>query len=136
MNLVTVMDQVGTQLDTISGLRVTDFPPDNINPPAGYVGLPEDYEFDKTYGRGMDRINNLPVIVAVSRWPDRQAFARAAEYAAGSGAKSVKAVLEAGAYSAFHTLTVTGVVFDVLTIGGTDYLGALFTLDITGQGSA
>lgn len=136
MNLATVMSQVGTQLATISGLRVTNFPPDRISPPAGWVGLPEDYEFDGAYGRGMDRITNLPVIVAVCRWPDRQAFDKVAEYAAGSGAKSVKQVLESGAYSAFHVLTVTHVVFDVLPVAGDDYLGALFTVDIAGKGSA
>lgn len=136
MNLTTVMTQVGTQLDTISGLRVFDFPPDNLTPPAAWIGYPEDYAYDETYGRGMDRITNLPVIVVVAKVSDRSAKAQVSAYANGSGASSVKAVLEAGAYSAFHVVRVTGVTFDVYTVAGTDYLAALFTLDIAGQGSA
>jgi hypothetical protein len=56
-------------------------------------------------------------------------------YCAGSGASSIKAVLEAGTYTAFDTVRVARVEFDVLTIGGTDYLAALFDLDIIGDGA-
>jgi hypothetical protein len=136
MNLADVMDQVGTQLDTIAGLRVHPFPPDRLSPPSAWLGYPEDYEFDKTYGRGMDRINNLPVVVAVAKVSDRKARDLIGVYVNGSGAKSVKAVLEAGTYTAFHTIRVASVNFDILTVGGDDYLAALFLVDIAGQGSA
>jgi len=136
MNLADVMTQVGARLDTIAGLNVFAFPPDNLHPPAAWIGYPEEYTFDETYGRGMDRITNLPVIVVVAKVSDRSARDEVGAYVNGAGAKSVKGVLESGAYSAFHTLRVTGVSFDVLTRGGTDYLAALFTVDIAGQGSA
>lgn len=136
MNLANVMDEVATQLDTIDGLRVFAFPPDNLNPPAAWLAYPEGYEYDATYGRGMDRITNLGVVVVVAKVSDRSARNQVGAYVDGSGASSVKAVLEAGTYTAFHTIRVTSVIFDVLTVGGTDYLGALFTLDIAGQGSA
>jgi hypothetical protein len=55
------------------------------------------------------------------------------EYAAGSGPKSIKAVLESGSYS--FALRVTQVEFESVTIGGVDYLAARFTLDIAGQGA-
>lgn len=136
MNLGDVMDEVAAQLDTITGLRVFAFPPDNLPPPAAWIAYPEGYEYDATYGRGMDRITNLGVVVAVGKVSDRSTRDLVSQYADGTGATSVKAVLQAGTYTAFHTLRVVDVTFDVLTRGGTDYLGALFTLDIAGQGSA
>lgn len=136
MNLDDVMDAVAAQLDTISGLRVFAFPPDSLSPPAAWIGYPEQYDYDATYGRGMDRISNLPLVVAVGKVSDRSARDLVGQYVNGSGAASVKAVLESGAYSAFHTLRVVSVNFDIITRGGTDYLAALFMLDIAGQGSA
>jgi hypothetical protein len=58
-----------------------------------------------------------------------------AAYADGSGARSVKAVLESGTYNAFDSIRVTGCEFDVLNVAGADYLAALFDLDIAGQGA-
>jgi hypothetical protein len=54
----------------------------------------------------------------------------------GSGASSVKAVLESGTYTAFEAVRVTGGEFDTVTIGGTDYLAVAFDLDIVGRGSS
>lgn len=136
MNLADVMDEVGARLDTIAGLRVFAFPPDSLSPPAAWIGYPEDYTYDETYGRGMDRITNLPVIVVVAKVSDRSARDQVGQYVDGSGAKSVKAVLESGTYTAFHTIRVVSVTFDILTRAGTDYLAALFMIDIAGQGSA
>jgi hypothetical protein len=136
MNLGDVMDQVAARLDTIDGLRVFAYPPDNLTPPAAWIAYPAAYEFDATYGRGMDRITDLGVVVAVGKVSDRSTRDLISQYTDGSGSASVKAVLQTGTYNAFHTLRVTEVTFDVLTRGGTDYLAALFTLDIAGQGSA
>jgi hypothetical protein len=136
MNLGDVMDAVGDRLDTIEDLRVFAHPPPKIYPPAAWVAYPEGYVYDATYGRGMDRITNLGVVVVVGKVSDRSARDRISAYADGSGARSVKAVLESGTYTAFDTIRVVDVTFDVLTVAADDYLGALFTLDIAGQGSA
>lgn len=136
MNLGDVMDEVAAQLGTIVGLRVFAFPPDNLSPPAAWIAYPEGYTYDATYGRGMDRITDLGVVVVVGKVSDRSTRDLVSQYADGAGAKSVKAVLRAGNYTAFDALRVTEVTFDVITRGGTDYLGALFTLDIGGKGSA
>ena len=134
MNLADVMDEVAAALGTITGLRVHAHPPGQVHPPAAVVSYPETYTFDGTYGRGMDRLT-LPVVVVVGKASDRGARDALAAYADGSGARSVKAVVEAGTYTACDTAVVTGAEFDVVTIGGQDYLAALFTVDITGQGS-
>lgn len=136
MNLDDVMKQVGDRLDTIAGLRVTSEPPNRITPPSGWVGFPEEYTFDETYGRGLDRIRNLPVIIAVGKVTARTTRTLIGGYVSGSGATSVKQVLESGTYTAFDGLRVASVTFDVITMAGDDYLAALFNVDIAGRGSA
>lgn len=135
MNLANVMDQISAQLDTISGLRCFAYPVPTITPPAAVVSYPDNVTFDETYGRGMDRMT-MSVVLAVGKVSDRSARDQLAAYCAGSGATSVKAVLESGAYSAFHTVRVVDIDFDVVTIAATDYLAAMFNLDITGSGSS
>lgn len=134
MNLANVMDQVAAQLEGVTGLNVFAFPPDSLTPPAAVVSYPETYTFDETYGRGSDKLN-LPLVVVVGKVTDRGTRKELAAYCDGSGPKSVKALVESGGYTAFHSIRVTGIDFDAITIGGTDYMAALFTLDITGSGS-
>lgn len=134
MDLGDVMDEVSTRLDTIAGLRCFAWPPGAAVPPAAVVGYPSDYTYDATYGRGMDRMT-LPVVVLVGRPTDRSTRDAIAAYVNGSGSASVKAVLESGTYTALHTLRVMSVDFDVYQLGGTDYLAAIFDLDIAGSGS-
>ncbi|GAA5119125.1 hypothetical protein [Haloechinothrix salitolerans] len=134
MILNDVMDEVGAQLDTITGLRVWDYPPNKITPPAAIVAYPDSIGFDETYGRGSDRIT-LPVLVVVGKVSDRASRKDLAVYCDGAGTSSIKAVLEAGSYTAFDTIRVTSIDFDVVTISGVDYAAALFDVDIFGQGS-
>lgn len=134
MDLGAVMDEIGTRLATIDGLRVYDYPADAVTEPAGLVLYPDAYEFDATYGRGMDRLS-LPVLVALGRPHDRSTRDRVVAYCNGSGAASVKAALETGTSSAFDTIRVESIEFGIVTIGGTDYVGATFTLDLAGQGA-
>lgn len=139
MNLADVMDQVGAQLDTIDGLRVSPFPPDQVNPPFAIVTYPEDINFDATYERGADTMT-LPVIVGVGKVSDRASRDKLAAYCQGTGATSVKAVLEAGveagAYTAFDSLRVQMAEFDLIKIAAVEYVAATFTLDIIGTGAA
>lgn len=135
MNLNSVMDALGAQLDTIAGLRVFDYPADHVSPPAAVLGLPDDITYDETYGRGSDKIT-MPLLIVVGRASDRAARDTLAAYADGSGASSVKAVLEAGTYTAFHTIRVMRAEFDQVRIAGADYLAALFDLDILGSGTS
>lgn len=134
MDLAAVMDQVAARLDTIDGLRCFAYPQAKVSPPAAVVAYPEGITFDVTYGRGTDRMS-LPVVVVVGRPTDRSTRDLLAVYCAGSGVKSAKAVLESGTYTAFDTLRVESIEFDVVPIAAIDYVAALFTLDIAGQGS-
>lgn len=134
MDLGNVMDAISTRLDTITGLRCFASPPATLVPPAAVVSYPDTLAFDATYGRGMDRLD-LPVVVVVGRPTDRSTRDNLSLYCDGSGASSVKAVLESGTYSAFHTVRVKDIEFDVVTIAAIDYMAAIFNLDIAGSGS-
>lgn len=134
MDLADVMDEVAALLDTIPGLRVHAFPGQAVTPPAAVVSYPDEIVFDATYGRGMDRLT-LPVVVVVGKPNDRAARAALAGYCNGSGASSVKTVLENSTPTSFDTLRVVRVEFDTVTIAGTDYLAALFETDIAGSGA-
>lgn len=136
MDLGAVMQDIADQLATIDGLRVYGHPPDQPpSPPAAVVTYPDSYIYDVTYGRGMDRIENLPVVALVGKVSARTSRDAIGAYANGSGASSIKAVVESGTYTEFDSVRVTSVAFDVVTIGGIDYLAATFTLDIAGAGS-
>ena len=137
MKIGDVMDQVAAQLASIPQLsgRVFAYPPGSVVPPAAVVSYPDQLIFDETYGRGMDRLT-LPVMVMVGRPTERSTRDHLEVFCEGSGPSSVKATVEQGAYSAFHTVRVEGIEFDVVTMGGNDYMTALFTLDIAGSGTA
>lgn len=125
-NLSTIMDGIGTALDTISGLRVFDFPPKSAQPPFAFVDMPERVEFDAGMRRGYDR-TEINVIVCVADVIDRAARDQIAAYAAG-GAGAVKAVLEAAAIG--ESLRVQSVEFRPILMAGTTYFGAVFALDV------
>lgn len=133
MDINDVVGELSTQLDTIDGLRVHDEPPGTINPPAAVISFP-DIDFDKTYGRGMDSLT-LPLVLVVSRVSDRMSGKQVRGFISGSGDTSIKAVVEAGTYTAFDSVRVASVEFDVIAIGAVDYLAATFTLEIAGQGA-
>lgn len=135
MNPNDIADELAARLGTIDGLRVSDHPPGSVSPPAGIVSYPERIEFDQLYGRGMDRISNWPIVIVVGKASDRSARVRIMDYAAGTGEKSVKQVLESGAYESFDTIRVASCEFDVVSIAAVDYIAALFSLDIAGPGT-
>lgn len=134
MNLANAMRQVATQLATIADLNVFSYPPDKLEPPAAVVSYPDDVTFDATYGRGVDTMT-LPVVLVVGKVSDESARDALGAYCDGSGARSVKAVIEAGTYTAFDTVQVATCSFDVVTIAGVDFMAAVFSLEVSGSGS-
>lgn len=134
MNLVDVRREVAERLDTIAGLRCHATMPLKVTPPAAWTA-PESITFDATYGRGSDEMG-LSVVVVIGRASERSAHDDLAAYCDGSGARSVKAVLESGTYTAFDLVRVVAAEFDVVTIAQVDYLAALFDLAIAGPGSS
>lgn len=135
MNLSNVMVEVAERLDTITGLRVAAQPGQKVQPPGAIVTYPESFTFDATCGRGADRAK-IHVFVLVGRATARTAREEMGEFTDGAGDRSVKAVLESGTYTSFHTIRVEGGEIDTVKEGDVDYLACDFTLDIFGAGSA
>lgn len=137
MDLAAVMDEIATSVRTVDGLegRTFAYPPPSVNGLAGIVSYPDRIDYDQTYGRGMDTIADLPVLIVVGKATDRTARDRVAQYAAGSGALSVKAAIEADPHTAFDDVHVTSCEFDVVTIAAADYISAMFRMDVRGQGA-
>jgi hypothetical protein len=133
MDLAAVMAEMGTKLDAISGLKVFPYTSDNISPPAACVELPDGLNFDQTYGRGSDAMT-LAVTLAVAKVDASNAHTQLAQYANGSGAKSVKQALEVEPNAAYDTLAVKSATFGKVKFGGLWYLGAIFEVDVFGQG--
>lgn len=133
MDLNNVVDELTTQLKTITGLRVHSEPPGTVDPPAAVISWPE-VDYDGTYARGMDKLT-LPLVLVVGKASERIARKTVNAYVNGSGAKSIKAVLEAGTYTAFDVVRVVSAAPETDFIGGVEFLAYVFSLEITGSGA-
>ncbi|TCO64950.1 hypothetical protein [Actinocrispum wychmicini] len=137
MNLAAVMDEVGSKLEKVPGLRVRAYNADSVAPPAAIVLLPEEITYDETYARGSDSMT-LIVDVLVGKASDRASRTTLAEYADGSGVKSIKRTVDnsdSNRYRSCDTVTVRKCEFPVASMGGIEYLMASFHVDITGPGA-
>jgi len=133
MILEAVMDELATRLRTVPGLRVHEWPLGSATPPAAIVAYPEAYDYDETYANGMEGMT-IPVVVLVGKPTDRSTRTALSDYLRATGAASVKAALESGRTTVFDSIRVTGVVPDVYELAATQYLAAIFSCEITGQG--
>lgn len=133
MILADVYSELGAQLETITGLRVYPYPADAVQVPAAILGLSESISFDLTYQRGGDRIM-IPLVVLTDSVIDRTVITDLSPFLNGAGASSVKAVLEAGVYTAFDFVHVASAQGVTVEIGTVRYHGATFTLDVVGPG--
>lgn len=127
-NVSTVMDQLGLALGRIPGLRVFDFPPKSAQPPFAFVDVPDSVEFDLAYARGNDRARFV-VVVAVADVVDRSARDTIAAYAAGTGATSVKAAIDADPLIGVSA-RVTSCEFRPVTLAAGTYAGCIFNVDV------
>lgn len=129
--LNATMDALGVRLDTIPGLRVFDYPPDQIPVPAAVVGYPEAIDYDRAYQAGADAAT-FPIHVLVGKVSDRASRDAIGPYVARSGASSVKTVLEADPTlaGAIDSLRVVRATFSTMTAGGVDYLAATFDVEV------
>lgn len=134
MRLDLVMTEAAGVLQQITGLRVFDYPPDTLSAPAGYVSYPRSIDMDETYGRGEDRFTDLPIVLVAGKVTARSARNTVAAWAAGDGPKSVKAHMEAHAWTTCDDLTVTSCEFEIEQIGGVPYLAAQFNATVVGPG--
>lgn len=88
-----VMQAIETRLATISGLRVNDVAPDQINPPAAFVGVPPIPNYRLTMGRARYSITPTITVLTSASW-DRAGQLKLASYANPTGASSIPAAVE------------------------------------------
>lgn len=137
MKIGDVMDEIAERLKLAPSLagRTYAYPPAKVLAPAAIVTYPTDGKFDATYGRGVDTMTGV-VVVVVGNPTARQSRDQLTKYLDGSGEESVKALLDGDDYESCDGVRVADWDTDVYTIGGIDYLTAIFSLDISGPGTA
>lgn len=123
---------LGAALDTITGLRVFDYVPDSLSPPAAVVE-PLEVDYDEAMNRGLDFYRAF-ILVIVGRMSDRSSQDRLDAYVAGSGASSVKAALEANRTlgGACSTLQVTSARPREVVVSGVNMIAYRFEVSIYG----
>lgn len=139
MNINDVSAEVGDKIIGAEvGLRVLPWDANKINPPGVIFALPTEYAFDKTYGRGSDEFT-LPIIVLVGKTDARNARLHLGEYLNGSGAKSLKSIVDSSktnTYTSCDTVRVQQVSdIGAYVAGAITYLGATLDTRITGKGA-
>jgi len=120
---------IKTNLATINGLRVSDYQPDNINPPVAIV-FPVSLNYDETFHRGMQTYT-FAVQVIVGKVSERSGQSAIDSYCSSTGANSIKLAIESDK-------TLAGKAFDLrvtdmrnygeLTVGEVNYLSAEFVV--------
>jgi len=92
LDIGPIRDALGTNLQTIAGLRIYDTIPDVIVPPCAVVGQ-LDFTFDADNARGLDQAST-DIFVIVQRFSERTGQAKLDSLLAGTGPKSIKTALE------------------------------------------
>ena len=120
---------IKTNLATINGLRVSDYQPDNINPPVAIV-FPVSLNYDETFHRGMQTYT-FAVQVIVGRVSERTGQSTIDSYCSSTGTNSIKLAIESDK-------TLAGKAFDLrvtdmrnygeLIVGEVNYLSAEFVV--------
>lgn len=134
MNLADVMIETAKVLQDALGFTVASWPVAKLVAPAGYVSYPREIDYDQTYQRGSDQFTDLPIVLVCGKANDEAARNTAAAWTDGSGATSVKQLLEQHAWTSCDDLTVTTAEFDVEMLGGVPYLAAMFKATVVGPG--
>jgi len=136
MNIEAVQAEIATKLDAVPGLNVVAYDAESVTPPAVLFAVPENYQYDNTYGRGSDSFV-LPITVLVGRASARAARRKINEFISGSGDLSIKRVVDDSAsntYTACHSVTIRDVELGTIRVAAVDYLGATFNAHIVGPG--
>jgi hypothetical protein len=132
-----IMLGIESRLATITGLRVAEYVPDQINPPQAIVGVPPIPEYRSAMQRGIYRINPT-VTVLVSAALDRTGQLKLASYCNVTGDSSIPAAIEAD-----KTLGLAGVECIVTSfeplglrdVGALGYYGGVFQLAVIATGT-
>lgn len=136
-SIVAIRDGLAARLQTISGLRVHDYTPGQINPPSALI-IPGDPEmnraeaisFDSTMARGSDDFL-FTIILCVSHAHDRVAHEKLDTFLDGSSATSVKAAVDGDLGGVVSYARVSSVrKYGLVKYGNQEFLGAQFLVEV------
>lgn len=136
MNLSDVYAEIETRLRTIPKLNVPPIEAETITPDAAVWSLPEQRDYQGSYGGGLERYE-IELVIAVSQSSKRSAVQRALEYTDPRGPRSVREAINSRPdkrYTSCDEVTVLRSSFETVRIGETDYLGCVLTVEIVGTG--
>jgi hypothetical protein len=139
VNIVDVAEELALKLGGIPGVRAAAWDSDTVTPGKGaaaLVSLPEQVNYDATYGRGQDTFT-VEFMLLVNRSDMRTATRKVASYARGSGVDSVKVAVDSSdtnEYQSCDDVRVMSCEFDSVQVGATVYLAVIFTASIAGSG--
>lgn len=131
MNLPDLLDEIFGVLEDVPGLNVPETPGVQARMPSPSVELPEVVYGE--HGPGLDRISDLVLMIIFGQPNNAQVFRSALEYASTSGARSIRAALQAHAWEACSTLYVARAEPIVDTFNGHPGLAYAFHIQITGR---
>ena len=92
INISKVRDNLGKNIEKITGMRVYDRIPDVVVPPCAVVGQ-LDFTFDVDNARGLDQAS-VDIFVIVQRISERAGQDKLDQLLAGTGSKSIKTAIE------------------------------------------
>jgi hypothetical protein len=113
-------------LDGISGLRVSKYPPDQVNTPLAFVGGVRE-QFHDTFEGGSQMTADVVLLVAKVDVGLARGYAALEPYLAKSGASSIYAAIEAAA-----GCWVISADDSAIEYAGAVYIGASFSVGVFG----
>lgn len=127
----TVIDGLATVLADIDGLRFYGYPVERIEPPACVVALPEPTAL--TCGDGSFSYE-FPLWVLVAKADARAANDELSPYIEPNGERSIRSAIAADRTlnGACDSVAILSVVPQVVTLAGTEFFAAEFTLEVVG----
>ena len=131
MSIGGMRTALASNLASISGLRTSDYVPDDPKPPVAVV-MPPTIKFDLAMGRGLDEYEFV-ITVIVGKQSERAAQKLLDSLCAPTGAGSVKTAIEsdrflAGQCQDLRVTEMRGI--SSLIIDQTTYLAAEFTVQV------
>ena len=131
VSIADLRNGLATNLQTITGLRVTSTVPDQVNPPIAIISL-DKINYQRSFARGLTEYL-FKITVIVSRQSERNAQNKLDQYVASDGTYSVLNALETdrtlGGKAADSTMVSLNA-YGSVVIGETNYLSAEFSVQV------
>jgi hypothetical protein len=134
MDLAHVQDEIASAIATIPEIRSYPWGTLRVTPPQSMVGWPANYQFDDTMGRGMDS-TILPLFILVGHVDARISRERMGKYLRSEGPFSVKAALERFQFTSCDSARAARARVEMVRVADQEYLGAVFEIEIFGEGT-